>query len=169
MTIGADGYRYNPWDQGRVHEMDYNRDGRRDLVFWNEDHFEVHHQDEHGLFAPAAKTFTTNVAFDSSDPATLAAPQGVRHRRIDDRLPGDAMGRVLHSLTDMNGDGVADLVIFSLEIRSMWSVHSTYEVHFGVPTPDGGTVFALDVGTAIQSERPPVRDRAVRLRPRRPD
>ena len=152
MTVGADGYRHNPWDQGGVHEMDYNRDGRSDLVFWNEDHFEVHHQDEHGLFAPAAETFTTDVAFDSSDPATLAAPQGVRRRRIDDRLPGNATGRVLHSFTDMNGDGVADLVVFSLEIRSMWSVHSTYEVHSGVPTPDGGTVFAPDVGTAIQSD-----------------
>ena len=47
---GADGYRYDPWSQSRVHEMDYNRDGRRDLVFWNEDHFEVHLQDERGLF-----------------------------------------------------------------------------------------------------------------------
>ena len=150
---GADGYRYKPWVQGgRVHEMDYNRDGRSDLVFWNETHFEVHHQDERGLFAPVAETFTTDVAFDSSDPATLAAPQGVRRRRIDDRLPGNATGRVLHSFTDMNGDGVADLVVFSLEIRSMWSVHSTYEVHFGAPTPDGGTVFAPDVGTAIQSD-----------------
>ena len=39
---GADGYRYDPWSQSRIHEMDYNQDGRRDLVFWNEDHFEVH-------------------------------------------------------------------------------------------------------------------------------
>ena len=31
---GADGYRYDPWSQARVHEMDYNRDGRSDLVFW---------------------------------------------------------------------------------------------------------------------------------------
>ena len=48
----ADGYRYNPWSRGRIHEMDYNRDGRSDLVFWNEDHFEVHLQDERGLFCP---------------------------------------------------------------------------------------------------------------------
>ena len=34
----------------------------------------------------------------------------------------------------------------------MWSVHSTYEVHSGAPTPDGGIVFAPDVGTAIQSD-----------------
>ena len=148
----ADGYRYDPWDEGRVHEMDYNRDGRSDLVFWNEDHFEVHLQDERGLFAPVAKTFTTDVAFDSDDPASLAAPQEVRRRRIDHQLTGATTGRVLHSLTDMNGDGVADLVVFSLEIRSMWSVHFAYEVHFGAPTPDGGTVFAPDVGTAIRSD-----------------
>ena len=148
----ADGYRYDPWGEGRVHKMDYNRDGRSDLAFWNEDHFEVHLQDERGLFAPVAKTFTTDVAFDSDDPASLAAPQEVRRRRIDHQLTGATTGRVLHSLTDMNGDGVADLVVFSLEIKSMWSVHFAYEVHFGAPTPDGGTVFAPDVGTAIRSD-----------------
>ena len=151
----ADGYRHNPWVQGRVHEMDYNRDGRRDLVFWNEDHFEVHTQDERGLFAPAAETFTTAVAFDSDDPASLAGPQGFRRRRKDHMPTGNMTGRVLHSLTDLNGDGVADLVVLSLEIRSMWSAHATYEVHFGAPTPDGGTMFAPDVGTAIQSDGVP--------------
>ena len=92
---GADGYRYNPWSQSRIHEMDYNQDGRNDLVFWNEGRFEVHQQDEHGLFAPEAETFTTEVAFDSDDLSSLAT--------------GDMQGKVLHSLTDMNADGVADL------------------------------------------------------------
>ena len=52
--------------------MDYNRDGRSDLVFWNEDHFEVHTQDERGLFAQVGTTFTTNVAFDSDEISSLA-------------------------------------------------------------------------------------------------
>ena len=51
-------------------------------------------------------------------------------------------GKVLHSLTDLNGDGVTDLVVFSLEGRSIASKRSTYEVHLGAPTADGGTVFA---------------------------
>ena len=42
---GADGYRYDPWSQSRIHEMDAKHDGRRDLVFWNENHFEVHHRE----------------------------------------------------------------------------------------------------------------------------
>ena len=82
---GADGYRYDPWSQSRVHEVDYNRDGRRDLVFWNADHFEVHLQDERGLFASVAETFTTDVAFDSDNFSSLAT--------------GDMTGRVLHSLS----------------------------------------------------------------------
>ncbi len=135
---GADGYRYNPWSQSRVHEVDYNRDGRRDLVFWNADHFEVHLQDERGLFTPKAETFTTDVAFDSDNLSSLAT--------------GDMMGKVLHSLTDMNGDGVADLVTFSLEGRSIANKRSAFDVHFGAPTADGGTAFASEVGATFQSD-----------------
>ena len=134
---GADGYRYDPWSQSRVHEVDYNRDGRRDLVFWKEGHFEVHHQDERGLFTPKAETFTTDVTFDSDNSSLLAT--------------GDMTGRVLHSLSDMNGDGVADLVVFLLEGRSTSSKRSAFDVHFGTPTADGGTVFAPEVGATFQS------------------
>ena len=148
----ADGYRFNPWGQGRVHEMDYNRDGRSDLVFWNRDRFEAHLQDARGLAAPEARTFTTDVGFDSDELASLAAPEGVRRQRMNHDPTGDWTGRVLHSLNDMNGDGVADLVVFSLEGGSLRKMHSTYEVHFGRPTPDGGTLFAPDVSTAIQSD-----------------
>ncbi len=135
---GADGYRYNPWSQSRVHEMDYNQDGRSDLVFWSEDHFEVHPQDKRGLFAPVAQTFATEVSFDSDKLDTLAT--------------GDMTGRVLHSLADLNRDGVGDLVVHSLEGRRISSKRSTYEVHFGKPAPDGGTVFAAGVDIAFQSD-----------------
>ena len=135
---GADGYRYDPWSQSRVHEIDYNGDGRTDLVFWNEDHFEVHLQDESGLFAPNAKTFTTDVAFDSD--------------RFSSLTTADMTGRVLHSLVDLNGDGIADLVVFKLSGRDISSKHSSYEVHFGVPTPDGGTTFTRDSDITFQSD-----------------
>ena len=132
--------------------MDYNRDGRNDLVFWNTAHFEVHHQDKHGLFSPVATTFTTDVVFYSDDLASLAAPYGVRRRRRDHQPAGNLTGRVLHALKDMNGDGVADLGVFSLEGGSLWHMHSTYEVYFGTPAPDSGTTFALDSNTALHSD-----------------
>ena len=156
----ADGYRYNPWAEARIHEMDYDQDGRSDLVFWNEDHFVVHHQDERGLFSPVGETFTTEVAFDSDDLGSLVAPDGVRGRRFDHGAPGAMTGRVLHRLTDMNHDGIADLSVFSLhagksrflgQTSELWHMHSTYEVHFGAPTPDG-TVFGAEVSTMVRSD-----------------
>ncbi len=135
---GADGYRYDPWSQSRVHEIDYNQDGRNDLVFWNAERFEVHTQDEHGLFVAKAKTFTSDVAFDTDDLSSLAM--------------GDMTGRVLHSLADLNGDGVGDLVVNSLEGRRISKKLSSYEVHYGKPTPDGGTAFASEVGVTFQSD-----------------
>lgn len=135
---GVDGYRYDPWSQSRIHEIDYNHDGRNDLVFWNEDHFEVHTQDERGLFAPGARTFTTEVAFDSDDLSSLAT--------------GDMTGSVLHTLADLNDDGVGDLVVHSLTGRRISSKQSAYEVHFGARAPDGDTAFASEVGITFQSE-----------------
>ena len=147
-------HRYVPWNQSRIHEIDYNGDGRSDLVFWdkNQSHFKVYHQDKHGLFTSVVTTFTTDVVFDSDDLASLAAPHGVRRRRRDHQPTGALTGRVLHALTDMNGDGIADLGVFSLKGGSLWDMHSTYEVHFGTLTPDGGTVFAPDIDTEIQSD-----------------
>ena len=135
--LGADGYRYDPWSQNRVHEIDYDRDGRTDLVFWNEDHFKVHFQDEHGLFASRARTFMTDVEFDSD--------------RLSSLLTGDMTGKVLHSLTDLNGDGVADLVVFKLSGKDISKKHSSYEAHFGAPTADG-VVFARDADITFQSD-----------------
>ncbi len=48
--FGADGYQYDPWSESRIHQTDFNRDGRDDLVFWNTDHLEVHHQVDRRVF-----------------------------------------------------------------------------------------------------------------------
>jgi|TARA_Y100000031_G_scaffold156410_1_gene210839 hypothetical protein len=128
----------NPSYQSRVHEVDCNQDGRSDLLFWNEDHFEVHYQDALGSFDPVAETFTTEVPFDSegvysfgygfSDASnfSLFTGLGPKNKRT-----------VLHSFSDMNGDGVVDLVTQSLQGRSLLRLRSRYEAYFGLPTADG--------------------------------
>lgn len=151
-STDTDMYRYNPWFFGRIHEVDYNGDGHRDLVYWDKDLFRVHLQNESGLFSESTETFTTEVEFDSDDINTLAAPFGVTRRKKDTEPEGKLTGRVLHSLTDINGDGVADMVIFSLQGGSLFKMYSTYEVHFGTPTSDGGTTFDKNIGAVIRSE-----------------
>ncbi len=138
---------------GRVHEMDYNRDGRSDLMFWNDDHFEVHLQDEDGLFAPVAETFVPDVPFDSD---------GVYSHAFEFRGQGLASflfgvgkktkGTVLHSLRDLNGDGIADLTTLTLSGRSVNKQRSVYEVHFGAGTAEApaGAAFARGADAVIR-------------------
>ncbi len=140
-----------PWYLSRVHMMDYNRDGRSDLVFWNEDHFDVYYQNAGGLFPPVADSFTVDVPFDSdgvyslafgfADESGLALIFGFRKK---------TRRTVLHGFRDVNGDHVADLVTLSAEGRSPMRQRGTHEVHFGMPTA-GGIRFAREVGAAARS------------------
>ncbi len=139
-----------PWYLGRIHEMDYNQDGRSDLVFWNDGRFEVHLQKESGGFDPVAETFTTEVSFAGDgaysfmfgleDKGTLVLALGLRKK---------SERTVLHSFRDMNADGVADLVTLTLSGRSLIRQRTRYDVHYGQPTADG-IVFAEEVSTAIR-------------------
>ena len=135
---GADGYRYDPWSQSRVHAIDYDGDSRADLAFWNGDHFELHRQDARGLFSPDTETFPTQVPFESDGLSWLAM--------------GDMRGRVLESLSDVNGDGVADMVIVSLQGRSLAGRRSAVDVHFGTRPPDGGVAFSRLPDTTIRTD-----------------
>lgn len=121
--LGADGYRFDPWSVSRIHEFDCNGDGRVDLVAWNGDHFEAHIQDGQGLFGPDPLTFTSDVRFDTDEVTSLA--------------DGEMTGRALHSFGDLNGDGIADMVVYVLEGARIKDKRSAYEVYFGARGVDG--------------------------------
>ncbi len=134
----------------RVHRLDYNRDGRSDLAFWNQDHFDVHLQDSSGRFDPVAKTCTTEVSFDSD--GVYSHLFGFREASTFSLMFGtraSTQRTVLYSLRDLNGDGVADLVTQSLKGRSLLRQRSTYRVHLGKPMPDG-IIFEKDADSVIQ-------------------
>ncbi len=88
-----------------------------------EDHFEAHVQDEQGRFDPEPLTFTTDVRFDTDEVTSLA--------------DGEMTGRALHSFGDLNGDGIADMVVYVLEGARIKEKRSAYEVYFGSRGVDG--------------------------------
>jgi hypothetical protein len=130
--------------------MDYDRDGRNDLVFWNVDHFDVYRQDVHGMFSTVPETFTINVPFDTDGAYSIAFGfSGENMFALISGFREKTKRKVLYTFRDMNGDGVADMVIHTLEGRSLGKQRSRYEVHFGTPAP-GRTVFAQDARVTIQ-------------------
>lgn len=138
------------WYMSRLHQMDYDQDGRSDLVFWNTDHFDVYRQDTRGMFSTVAETFTVGIPFDTDGAYSIAfAFSGENPLSLMFGFRENTKRRVLHTFQDMNGDGVADMVVHSLEGRSLAKQRSLYEVHFGTPTPDG-LAFARNVGMTIR-------------------
>ena len=114
--------------------MDYDQDGRSDLVFWNTDHFDVYRQDARGMFSTVAETFTVGIPFDTDGAYSIAF--GFSGENMFSLIFGfreNTKRRVLHTFQDMNGDNIADMVIHSLEGRSLGKQRSLYEVHFGTP------------------------------------
>ena len=141
-----------PWYLSRVHQMDYNQDGRNDLVFWNRDHFDVYYQDANGMFSTVPEVFTVDIPFDTDGIYSIAF--GFSGENTFSLLFGfreNTTLRVLHSFRDVNGDGVADMIILSLNGRSLLNQRSLYAVHFGTPTPDG-ILFTPEANTVIRPQ-----------------
>ena len=138
------------WYLSRLHQMDYDQDGRSDLVFWNADHFDVYHQEVNGMFSAVAETFTVDIPFDTDGAYSIAFNFSGEHTfALIFGFRENMKRRVLHTFQDMNDDGVSDLVIHALEGRSLGKQRSLYKVHFGTPTSDR-TVFAPDAGMTIR-------------------
>ena len=138
------------WYLSRFHQMDYNQDGRNDIVFWNRNHFDVYLQNTNGRFSTTPVTFTTDVPFDTDGAYSIAF--GFSGENMFSLIFGfreTTERRVLHTFRDMNGDGVADMVIHSLRGRSIGKYQSIYEVYFGTSTKNG-IVFDKDIGTTIK-------------------
>lgn len=140
-----------PWYLGRLHRLDYDRDGRTDLAFWHEDHFDIHRQDVDGGFSATAGEFVPGVPFDFDGAYALGFQMG--DRGVASLLLG--LGKrldytLLHSLRDLNGDGVADLITLSVFGRRPLSLPGRFHFHFGRPTP-GGTAFEAMPDASIET------------------
>lgn len=139
----------------RVHLMDWNQDERKDLVFWNRDHFVVHYQDAQGQFESTDRTFPAVVPFDTDGPHTLAF--GFHDESTFALLCGcrkKTRRSMLHSVRDVNGDGIADLMVQSIEGRSLLKLRSRYHAHHGMATT-AGLAFTTEPDATVQPKGRP--------------
>ena len=127
-----------PWYLSRVHQLDYDHDGRVDLVFWNDPSFEVYRQDASGRFVDDPETFTIDVPFDFDGAYALAfqfSDRGVASLLLG--LGGRFEYTIFQGFPDLNRDGIGDLVTLTFSGRRIFSLRGRYDVHFGRETPQG--------------------------------
>ena len=140
-----------PWYVSRVHRLDYDRDGRQDLVFWNRDHFLFYRQDALGGYGEPPQRFNIKVEFDFDGSYGLGFQFG------DASVPSLLLGfgertehTILQGFRDLNGDGVGDVVTLSLTGKSPFRLRGRYDVRFGRPVP-GGTSFPESADTSFEA------------------
>lgn len=120
------------WYMTRFHLMDYDGDKRNDIVLWNEDHFDVHRQNADGTFSTVADRFSVDVQFDYDGAYSLAfGYSGESTFALISGLRKKTKRKVLHMFRDLNGDGVTDMVVHTLEGRSLGNLKSLYEIYYG--------------------------------------
>ena len=142
------------WYLSRIHQMDYNRDSRTDLVFWNDDHFLVYYQENDGDFAESPDTFTTDVSYNADSAYSIAFDfSGENMFALIFGMKENINRKVLYTFRDMNNDSISDMIIHALKGRGLGNQQSRFEIHYGKPIPDG-ILFTKRVDMTLQPTGP---------------
>ena len=138
-----------PWYLSRVHFYDHNLDGQNDLIFWNIDHFDVHYQTEAGQIETNAVSFNTDVPTGTDGPYSLAFQfSGKGGLALILGLRKSSTHTYLQGISDINDDGITDMVTHTLSGRSPLKMKSRYNIYFGTKSAVG-TQFKQENHAAI--------------------
>ncbi|MCG9126928.1 VCBS repeat-containing protein [Candidatus Poribacteria bacterium] len=142
------------WYLSRVHQIDYNRDNRTDLVFWNNDHYLVYYQQKDGDFSIDPYTFTSNVSFNADSAYSIAFDfTGENMFALIFGVKKNINRKVLYTFRDMNNDGISDMVIHALKGRGLGNQQSLFEIHYGKPIPNA-IMFTKNVDITLEPKGP---------------
>lgn len=124
--------------------FDADQDGLKDLAFWVNGRFEVYHQGSSGTFAEVAEVLDP----DMKD--VLGSFLSVDIGESEDE--SDQPHRLLDAVGDVNGDGLADLIIQTMEGDGIFGLETSYQIHRGVLGPEGLLTFEKAPSSTVASD-----------------
>lgn len=139
-------YNDDPWYEARSpYRADMNLDGRKDLVFWVDDHFAIYRQLENGLFDGEPVRQRSDIPFEHEGTDGLSVGLG-------EKDVSDTESKALYQVADLDADGIADLVTLTVKSKGVFDKQTTYEIHKGHKGEEGRIEFEHLPASRIQSE-----------------
>lgn len=141
MGMGSARYVYFTAHQPYV--FDHNQDGLLDIGFWQDDALLVHHQSADAVFATEAVRFVPGMDIEFDGFFSLSV--GTEADNPEGRQA------VLDTIEDLNGDGLPDLLIYSVTGEGLFGKETSYEIHLGKTGVDGSLVFEQQPSSVVGS------------------
>lgn len=125
--------------------FDADLDGLNDLAFWLNGQFEVYRQMPSGLFAEESEPL---------DPGMKDVLGSFLSVEIgdDDDDGTDQPQRMLEAVSDVDGDGLADLVIQTMEGDGIFGIETSYQIHRGLRSSDEQLGFEQVASSTLASD-----------------
>ncbi len=142
MNFG-DTARYVGYRAETPYLLDENRDGLNDLAFWLNGRFEVYLQDPSGKFAKDALILDPDLKDVLGGYFSISL--GTRGDDEDD------VQRLLDGVEDIDGDGMADLIIQSIQGEGIFGLETQYEIYRGMVGPDDHLRFEQNASSIVST------------------
>lgn len=141
MGIGSARYAY--FTAYEPYTFDYNADGLKDIGFWQDDALQIYQQGADGAFATQAIRLQPGIDIESDAFFTLSVGS--------DADNPEGRQAVLDTIEDLNGDQLADLLVYSITGEGLFGKETSYEIHLGKTGADGDLAFEEQPSSAVGS------------------
>ena len=108
---------------------DFTLDGRKDLAFWVDGKFSVLRQQTNGNFSNRPMRVDSLVKFDYDGFDRMSTA-------MRDADQSNINAKALFQVSDLDGDGIPDLVTLSISSKGVFKKTTTYEFHKGIAGSD---------------------------------
>ncbi|MDP5141661.1 VCBS repeat-containing protein [Rheinheimera baltica] len=127
--------------------VDVNQDSRSDLVFVSQGKFQLFLQQPDGSFSTEP--------LQMSWPVSLSTEEEADQRNDAGRSYNGQNIDTLRDITDIDGDGIPDLVINREQLADALERNNSFRIHFGVKS-ETGLIFNAEPDTFITTETSPI-------------
>ena len=141
MNVGS--ARYVNFTANTPYLLDHNQDDRLDVAFWADDALQVYYQNEGAVFSttPVTMEVAPNIESDAFFSLSVGTDE--------DNPTGRQV--LLDAIEDLDGDGLPDMVVYSVTGEGLFGKETRFEIHRGVRNEQNQLTFESTASSVVGS------------------